>query len=75
MDPELLVSKCKRYCSVPGCKTYKSKDVSVHLFPSDKQLCTKWKECLKIRKPISKHMAVCCKHFREQDFSIGNFKL
>jgi hypothetical protein len=61
-----LVSKSKKYCSVPQCSTTKVNGISYHLFPNEKRLQKAWQTVLKIGKPVSKYMCVCSLHF-EQD--------
>ncbi|KAF2896823.1 hypothetical protein ILUMI_09353 [Ignelater luminosus] len=61
-------SKSKVYCSVPQCHNYISKTYSMHRFPRDKDLMTKWQLALQIGKPISKYMFVCSEHFLPTDY-------
>ena len=53
------------------CQTYKTKAVTLHRFPLDPILREKWRNVLMIRKPISKFMCVCSKHFKAEDYSRG----
>ncbi|KAJ8976841.1 hypothetical protein NQ317_012965 [Molorchus minor] len=61
-------TKSRKFCSVPQCTNYCTKDVSLHNFPNDSKLCQRWKHILKIGKPISKFMYVCSQHFLACDF-------
>ena len=58
----------RRYCSVPQCKSYACKEVSLPYFPKKPQLQKEWQIALKIGKKISKYISVCSLHFKKSDF-------
>ena len=64
-------TKSRRYCSVPQCSNYITDEISLHYFPKDPNLSQKWKDALKIGKPITKFMSVCREHFTENDYILG----
>nr|XP_023030507.1 uncharacterized protein LOC111518322 [Leptinotarsa decemlineata] len=62
----------RRYCSVAGCNTYKSRESTLHMFPKQEKLREKWRKALRTQIHITKYMGVCSKHFTKRDFVIEN---
>lgn len=65
------------YCCVPLCKSQQGKTpgVSYHQFPSDEELCSKWKKNVSRENLVindkSASTVVCSKHFTENDLVPG----
>lgn len=60
-----------RVCSLSNCKSRISQDVSLHMFPYNKKLRTKWFQALKkteISTQEKKYLYVCSKHFSKTDY-------
>ncbi|KAG5865124.1 hypothetical protein JTB14_007301 [Gonioctena quinquepunctata] len=71
-EGEANVLRGRRYCSVPGCNTFKSRESTLHLFPKQEKLREKWRKALRTQMHITKYMGVCSKHFTKRDFVIEN---
>ena len=69
--PKAANTNSRRYCSVPQCSSYKTTDNTLHYFPHDPSLALKWKNILKIGKPLQRFMCVCSLHFTEDDHRPG----
>ncbi|XP_063240616.1 uncharacterized protein LOC134541259 [Bacillus rossius redtenbacheri] len=54
-------------CSVPDCRVYPGKNVSMHRFPKDAKLRRRWAHVLRIGKPVTNYMYVCQHHFTKED--------
>lgn len=65
------------YCCIPFCKSRSGKTpgVSFHQFPSDEELCSKWKKNISRENLIindkSPSTVVCCRHFLQSDYVAG----
>lgn len=60
--------------SEPQCISYCICEISLHeCLVAVQKLCKKWKDILKIGKPITKYMLVCSKHILDADFIIGKY--
>ena len=69
--PKAANTKSRRFCSVPQCSSYSTSGIGLHLFPLDASLALKWKDILRIGKPLSPYMHVCSLHFTEDDYRPG----
>ena len=47
---------------------FRSNLVSLHYFPKEPRLATKWQVILNIGSKITKHTCVCSAHFTPNDF-------
>ncbi|CAG9822116.1 unnamed protein product [Phaedon cochleariae] len=66
-------TKSRKSCSVPQCSSYCTDSVSLHKFSLwNPKLCKRWRNLLKIGKPITNNMYVCSEHFLPRDFTSFN---
>lgn len=58
-----------RYCSVPGCQRYKTKNISLHHLPANIIEKNIWAQILKLSiNNEVKNILVCSRHFMSTDF-------
>lgn len=57
-------TKCRKFCSVPGCGT---RGVKMFTFPRDMKAQVEWKRLCEIKRQISRTMYVCQRHFDSSD--------
>lgn len=64
------VESVKQTCAVPNCVSNCGPNISLHNFPSEKELSSKWKTFCKLRHTgaVPKKYRVCSAHFSSDSF-------
>ncbi|KAK3920209.1 THAP domain-containing protein 2 [Frankliniella fusca] len=55
-------------CCVPQCSELLNPSIRLHYAPSDPKRRREWAQAIRTGKELTKHMRVCSKHFRREDF-------